>query len=222
MRGPTLSREEVDTYLGAVDWLRGIVARSVVAEAWCEPSALEQYTVGGVAAHAVHGIQWLQQVLNDTEPVGLRRVTVGEFFGPNRVEDSEDGDPLSASLRTAAEAFAQTGAPVVTAACTESRDDLVAMLSTVPATRPIPIIRVPGGQVPLCEYLPTRILELIVHGDDVVCSVPGLHVPDPPPAAVGVSLELCVELARARVGDLASLRAFARAERSLPEALRVL
>ena len=92
----------------------------------------------------------------------------------------------------------------------------------MPASRPIPIIRVPGGQVTLSEYLPTRILEVIVHGDDVVCSVPGLHVPDPPPAAIAASLAVCVELARARVGDLASLRAFTRAERSLPEALRVL
>jgi hypothetical protein len=222
MRAPPLSREEVDTYLGAVDWLRGIVARSEVADAWCQPSALEEYTVGGVAAHAVHGVLWLQQVLNDTEPVGLRSVTVGEFFGANRVGDSEGGDPLSASLRTAAEAFAQTGAALVAAACTASRDELVAVLSTVSSTRPIPIIRVPGGQVPLCEYLPTRILEVIVHGDDVVCSIPGLRVPDPPPAAVAVSLEVCVELARARVGDLPSLRAFTRAERALPEALRVL
>jgi Mycothiol maleylpyruvate isomerase N-terminal domain len=222
MRGPTLSREEVDTYLAAVGWLRDIVARSEVADAWCQSSVLEQYTVGGVAAHAVHGVLWLQQVLNDAEPVGLRRVTVGEFFGANRVDDAEDGDRLSASLRTAAEAFAQTGAPLVSAACTASRDELVAMLSTVSSTRPIPIIRVPGGQVPLCEYLPTRILEAIVHGDDVVCSVPGLHVPDPPPPAVAVSLEVCVQLARARVGDLGSLRAFTRAERSQPGALRVL
>lgn len=222
MRGATLSREEVDTYLGAVDWLRGIVARTEVATAWSQPSALDQYTVGGVAAHAVHGVLWLQQVLNDTEPVGLTRVTVGEFFGANRVGDAEGGDPLAASLRTAAEAFAHTGPPLVSAACTASRDELVALLSTVSATRPIPIIRVPGGQVPLCEYLPTRILEVIVHGDDVACSVPGLGVPDPPPAAVEVSLDVCVELARARVGDLPSLRAFTRVERSLPEALRVL
>jgi hypothetical protein len=208
MRGPTLSREEVDTYLGAVDWLRDILARSEVADAWCQPSALEQYTVGGVAAHAVHGVLWLQQVLTDAEPVGLRRVTVGEFFGANRADDAEDGDRLSASLRTAAG--------------TASRDELVAMLGTVSSTRPIPIIRVPGGQVPLCEYLPTRILEAIVHGDDVVCSVPSLHVPDPPPPAVAVSLEVCVQLARARVGDLPSLRAFTRAERSQPGALRVL
>jgi hypothetical protein len=47
-------------------------------------------------------------------------------------------------------------------------------------------------------------------------------VPDPPTAAVAVSLDVCLELARSRVGDLAAVRAFARTERALPEALRVL
>lgn len=222
MQGSTLSREEVDTYLGAVDWLRAVVARAEVSDAWCQPSALEDYTVGGVVAHAVHGVLWLQQVLNDAEPVGMRPVTVAEFFGGNRAGEGAESDPLAASLRTAAEAFAQTGSALVVAACTASRDELVGMLSTVSASRPIPVIRVPGGQVPLRAYLTTRILEVVVHGDDVVCSVPGLRVPDPPPAAVGVCLDVCLELARARIGDLASLRAFTRSERSLPEALRVL
>jgi hypothetical protein len=222
MQAPTLSREEVDTYLGAVDWLRSILVRAEVEASWGQPSALAHYTVGGVAAHAVHGVVWLEQVLKDAEPHGLRRVTVGEFFGLNRVEGAESNDPFAESLRSAAEAFAQTGPPLVGAACTVARDELVSLLGAAPATRAVPVIRVPGGQVPLCDYVRTRILEVVVHGDDVVSSVPGLHVSDPPPAAVAVSLEVCLELARARVGGLASLRAFTRAERALPEALRVL
>ncbi|HWF16690.1 MAG TPA: maleylpyruvate isomerase N-terminal domain-containing protein [Acidimicrobiales bacterium] len=222
MQAPALSREEVDAYLGAVDWLRSILLRSEVAASWGEPGALLHYSVGGVAAHAVHGVVWLEQVLKDAEPLGLRSVAVGEFFGLNRVEGVDDDDPFAASLRSAAESFAQTGAPLVAAACTAARDELVGLLVAASAARAVPVIRVAGGQVPLSEYLRTRILEVVVHGDDVVSSVPGLHVPDPPPAAMGVSLEVCLELARARVGDLASLRAFTRTERALPDALRVL
>jgi len=37
-----------------------------------------------------------------------------------------------------------------------------------------------------------------------------------------VCLLVCVELARARVGDIAALRAFTRSERAAPDALRVL
>ncbi len=222
MQPSTLSRQEVDTYLGAVDWLRSILVRAEVEASWGQPSALVHYTVGGVAAHAVHGVVWLEQVLKDAEPHGLRRVAIGEFFGQNRVEGTTGNDPFAESLRSAAEAFAQTGPILVAAACTAARDELVGLLSSASPTRTVPVIRVAGGQVPLCEYLRTRVLEVVVHGDDVASSVPGLQVPDPPTAAVAVSLEVCLELARARVGDLASLRAFTRAERALPEALRVL
>ncbi len=118
MQAPALSREEVDTYLGAVDWLRSILTRTEVAASWGEPGALLHYTVGGIAAHAVHGVIWLEQVLKDAEPLDLRRVAVGEFFGLNRVEGGGDDDPFAVSLRSAAESFAQTGAPLVAAACT--------------------------------------------------------------------------------------------------------
>ena len=92
--------------MAGVDWLRGILGRAELAAAWDEPSAVARYTVGGMAAHAVHGVVWLQQLLTDAEPVGLRPVTVGEFFGPNRVDDVDvegSEDAFSASLRVAAE-----------------------------------------------------------------------------------------------------------------------
>jgi hypothetical protein len=220
MPKPTLPREEVDVYVGAVDWLRGILSRAEVVESWSRPSVVARYTVGGVAAHAVHGVLWLEQVLKDAEPVGLRRVKVPQYLGLNRVDGGND-DPFGASLRSAAEAFAETGARIVAAAVTVSRDELVTLLGAAPATRAIPVIRVPGAYAPLSEYLPTRILEAIVHGDDVASSVPGLQVPDPPHDAVAVCLNVCVELAQARVGDLESLRAFTRIERAMPDALRV-
>jgi hypothetical protein len=220
MQSPTLSREEVDVYMGAVDWLRDILSRAEVMEYWNKPSVVARYTVGGVSAHAVHGVLWLEQVLKDAEPLGLRRVKVPDYMGLNRV-DGEHDDPFGAALRSAAEAFAETGAHIVTAALTVARDELVPLLSGSAASRAVPVIRVTGAYAPLREYLPTRILEAIVHGDDVASSVPGLQVQGPPPEAVTAGLEACMEMARARVGDLEALRAFARVERSVPDALRV-
>lgn len=220
MPDSTLPREEVDVYVGAVDWLRGILSRAEVSDSWNRPSALKQYTVGGIAAHAVHGVLWLEQVLKDAEPVSLRRVAIPDYMGLNRVADEND-DPFGASLRSAAEAFAETGAHIVAVALTVSRDELVTLLNKAPASRAVPVIRVPGACAPLSEYLRTRVLEAVVHGDDVASSVPGLKVPDPPSAAVEVALEVCLEMARARVGGLEALRAFTRVERATADALRV-
>jgi hypothetical protein len=217
-----LPRDAVDSYLDAVDWLVDLVRQDAVLAAWGQPSTIAQYSVGGVAAHATHGVVWLEQVLNDAEPEGLREVTVAEFFGPNRAEGAEAEDPFSTALRAAAERFAQAGAPLVIAACTTSRSGLAGLLGQASAERAIPVLRVAGGQVPLREYLRTRVLEVIVHGDDIACSVPALDAPDPPAASVDVCLGVCVELARARAGDLGALRAFTRAERAAPGLLRVL
>ncbi len=39
--------------------------------------------------------------------------------------------------------------------------------------------------MPLGEYLRTRMLEIVVHGDDVACSVAGMIVAGPPPDTMG-------------------------------------
>ncbi len=224
--GRGLSRNEADAYLSAVDWLGGILGRTEVAGFWDEPSVIARYSVGGLAAHAVHGVVWLEQLLTDAEPVGLRPVEVGEYFGANRVDREADEevreDAFSASLRAAAEGFARTGINTVRAALMTARDQLVGLLDEAPDSRAVAVIRATGGQVPLGEYLRTRVLEVVVHGDDLVCSVPGLVAPDPPRASVDIALDVCLELAEARVGGLAALRGFTRSERALPGALRVL
>jgi hypothetical protein len=214
-----LSPKAIEAYLGAVDWLIEILDHGDVTAAWAEPTCVASYTVGGVAAHAVHGVLWLEQVLRDTEPTGLRKVTVGEFFGPNRVEGVRDDDSFSAALRSAAEALRWSEerwwSPRALARL------LAGLLGETPAERAIPVLRVPGGQVPLHDYLRTRVLEVVVHGDDVTCSIPDIQVPEPPAQSTAVCLEVCLELARCRVGSLGVLRALTRAERSQPDALRV-
>ncbi|HVB90729.1 MAG TPA: maleylpyruvate isomerase N-terminal domain-containing protein [Acidimicrobiales bacterium] len=221
--GPTrLAAGAVATYLGAVDWLIALLQSGEVASSWDEPSALARYSVGGVAAHAVQGgVLRLEQLLNEPEPPG-RVVTVAEFFGPNRLAGPDDDDPLFALLRAGAEEFSRRGPVAVVARCVTCRDALARELPMERADRGVSSVRVPDGRVPLADYLRTRVLEVVVHGDDLLASVSGLGAPDPPPEAVGVCLNLCVDLARARAGDVETLRAFTRAERTTPGTLRVL
>src|SRR5947209_7598013 len=121
--GERLWPQDVDAYLGAVDWLRSVLERSEVAEVWGEPAAVAEYTVGGIAAHAIHSVLWLEQLLRDAEPTGLRKVGIPEFFGTNRVENPPDADPFSPSLRAAPEPFALKGPPVVSPAVVPRRDN---------------------------------------------------------------------------------------------------
>ena len=94
---------------------------------------------------------------------------------------------------------------------------------TIPGADPgrlVSVLNVRNGATTLEEYLRTRVVELAVHGDDLAVSV-GLRY-EVPPVAADVVLGVCLELARARSGDLAVLRAFVRRERADADVLRVL
>ena len=87
--------------------------------------------------------------------------------------------------------------------------------------RLVPVVQVRGGAARLDDYLVTRVVELVVHTDDVACSV-GSPVPDIPADALSVVTSAFVELAVARSGSRAVLRSFARRERAHADTLRVL
>ncbi|MFP5331913.1 MAG: hypothetical protein ACLGHX_06115 [Acidimicrobiia bacterium] len=78
-----------------------------------------------------------------------------------------------------------------------------------------------GRLISLDDYLVTRLVELIVHSDDLAVSVGAI-----PPAfsreATGAVIDCLVGVARVRHGDEAVITALSRRERDTVNALRVL
>ncbi|MDP8961902.1 MAG: hypothetical protein M3N32_09840, partial [Actinomycetota bacterium] len=72
----------------------------------------------------------------------------------------------------------------------------------------------------LDEYLRTRVVELLIHLDDLAASV-GQRCPDVPDHAFRVVAGLLGELAAVRAGGLETVRSLARAERH-PQPVRAL
>lgn len=84
------------------------------------------------------------------------------------------------------------------------------------------LIRVYGDMVlRLDDYLVTRLIELVVHIDDLAASAE-LEPPVLPAEALETSIRTLIDIARLRHGDVAVLRALARRERDAVDALRVL
>jgi uncharacterized protein (TIGR03083 family) len=212
----------VSAFFSACDLAIGVVGSAPVAERWEDDSALEGLTVGALAAHLYAAIRRLEPALAQPEPEAPLVVAgITEFYGPNRIDDrSQLDDAFHVAIRAEAAQRAGKGAGALAASFEALVARLRASLSGQTATRLVPVLRIEGGAALLSDYLLTRVVELVVHADDLAASV-GMEI-DPPPEAASSAFGVFVDLARARSGDVAVLRAFSRRERADPEVLRVL
>ncbi len=217
-----ITSRHVTAFFEAAELTAEVLGADEVAKRWAEPSALAGLSVGGLASHVYAAMRRFEVALDDELPARPATVTLAEYYGANRIESPEDlGSGVAAFLRDDAEQRAHHGATATVTRFREVIERLRDRLPGEPPDRPVTVIQVPDGITPLDDYLATRVVELVVHGDDLAHSVdlPPLAIPE---VAASVTIDTFVELARARSGDLEVLRAFARAERSTEGALRVL
>jgi hypothetical protein len=73
----------------------------------------------------------------------------------------------------------------------------------------------------VADYLSTRVIEVVVHTDDVAASVDRGRLPFTS-ETLGVAIDAMVTLNRARAGDMAVVRALARPSRAPSDTLRAL
>jgi hypothetical protein len=213
--------EEVLAALGeAVLAAQELVGSPAVARSWTMPSALEGMTVGAVAAHIEVAVRMTLVLLAEERPESPRIALPLEFFGDNRRTGPEMDVAWAGGIVDAAEELAAAGPDAVA-------DRLAATFAEVertvvdPATpRTVATPRLDDAVARLDDYLATRVVEVVVHGDDLAVSA-GL-VWRPPGAAVDVAVGCLVAMARGRVGDLEVLRTLAREERATPGSLRTL
>jgi uncharacterized protein (TIGR03083 family) len=211
----------VDAFFLAGEATASVVGSPEVAAAWSAPSALADYRVGELAGHTLVATARLELVLGEEEPVGATVVDLPTFYGTNRVDDPATTDggfhPL---IRAVGAESAERGPEAVAAELRGTLDRLRPLVAGADPGRLVSVLNVRNGATALEEYLRTRVVELVVHGDDLAASV-GLTY-EPPAAATDVTLDVCLELARARSGDVAVVRALVRRERADPDVLRVL
>lgn len=192
-----------------------------VATAWDEPSALAGYRVGGLAAHLLTAVARLEEVLDAPPPDGPL-ASMAEYYGANRIDQQDSpAEAIHAFLVADGERRAEAGPATIAAAFDGLVERLAAKLAAAPADRAVPVVRLPGSVAPLGDYVVTRLIELVVHADDLCVSV-GIDPACIPEPAMSQCVDALMTMARRRVGELITLRALARAERAPADALRVL
>ena len=193
------------------------MANEVIARKWDEPSALDKFSIRGLAGHLVRATTSVTAYL-DRGPATGDPLTPAEYYARAVAEPDIDSD-LHRAIRHRGEKEAEHGH----AALLQRLDDNIARLredlEREPESR---LMRVHLDMVlRLDDYLVTRIIELVVHIDDLAVSV-DIPTPDLSEVAYDVAIDALVAVGRVKHGDLAVLRALSRRERDDENALRVL
>jgi uncharacterized protein (TIGR03083 family) len=209
-----------DAFFRACHLALEVVGSEAVAERWASESALEGFSVGALAAHLYSAIRLFESALEKPEAANPQVENLTTFYGLNRVASpAQLQDEFNVAIRAHAAQLAEQGPAALAGKFEALVTRLGPVLAGLPMTRLVPVWRIEGGATSLSDYLRTRVVELAVHADDLAISV-GMDIVIPEDVA-SVTFAVFLDLARARSGDVAVLRTFARRERGDPEVLRV-
>ncbi|MFE0523119.1 maleylpyruvate isomerase N-terminal domain-containing protein [Streptomyces sp. NPDC058954] len=202
-----------DAYLTAAGIAGRLVAEPAVAEAWDGPSVLPKWSVRGLAGHMFWPEFALPGML--AAPVPAEPVVSLRAYYLERVTwlDAGVDAPVSGRIRQGGEAAAADGHEGLCRRVDEVLAVLRNLLPDMPAERPVHMATWGEWSLELDDLLLTRTMELVVHSDDLACSV-GLPSPGFPESVTAPVIDLLTRLAVRRHGPADVVRALSRAERA--------
>lgn len=198
-------------FLDAAEIAVELVRHGRVAELWTEPSALPKMSVGALANHlavqvvSAHATASAPAAESHQSPISL----LEHYARAAWVEAGLD-DEANVSIRQRAETSSAEGP----AALVDRVERALAGLRPWPKDAPS-TIAMPWWDWSLTadDFLTTRMMELMVHADDLAVSV-GVPTPEFPRSVSRPVLTLLTALAEHRHGQPALIRALTRAERA--------
>ncbi|RDI66983.1 maleylpyruvate isomerase N-terminal domain-containing protein [Nocardia pseudobrasiliensis] len=198
-----------DVYLEAAASAARLLSDPAIGAAWERPSVLKEFSVRGLAGHLGAQILHVSRVLVAEAPQA-RPVTIAEFFDGAEAFQADTDAEINVRIREGGESVAADGAEALAAAVESTVAQQLTALPTEPHDRIISFAQTP---MLLDDFLLTRMLEIVVHSDDLALSA---DIPTPafPPHVFEPVLDLLSRLAVTRHGQPAVLRALSRAERA--------
>jgi uncharacterized protein (TIGR03083 family) len=200
-----------DDFLSTARSAVDLLGEPAVAAAWSTPSALEKFSVAGLAGHTAYQILSARQALAEPVPK-LPTISLLEHYGRVQWIDAGLDDEINVRIRHGGEEIADGGPAALVQRVDAALKRLTNELPTA-ADRPVRIPIWGPWTMLLDDLLVTRMMELAVHCDDLAVSV-GIATPALPQSAVDTVIDLLSRLAVRRHGPTAILRALSRAERA--------
>lgn len=195
---------------------RDILTSPEIAAGWREPSALAGFSIAGLAGHLLRAVGAVEAYLDRPLPE-LPPVSAAEYF-VTILGTADLESPLHSNIRARGEEEGAVDHAALVARFDAQCAGLQQRLVDEPPERTIRAFK--DIVLTLDDFLVTRIIEVVVHADDLASSV-NQASPLFPREVTGIAIEAMVEIARLRHGDLAIVRALSRRERDPVDALRV-
>ena len=194
----------------AADQLTDLVGSSEVAEAWERDSALRGMTVGGLTRHLVSQPECAVEFLTTAGPPDAEVQTlVGHYERVDWLLAPVDA-PENTSIRDDFNQMGSAGHTDSVEVLARSREQLPAAIAAAGPTTYVPW---QDCALRTDDFLVVRLMEIVVHADDLACSV-GVATPAFSPDVLEPVLALLAALAAQRRGQDAVLRTLSRHERS--------
>jgi hypothetical protein len=192
-------------FLDAASTALHLLERGELAERWQQDSVLPQFPVAALAGHLLRGMTTVEQYLDGPEP-DEAGISAARYFH-TVIRSADINDPAHQAIRGRGADAAAAGPAALASDARAALGRLSPRLAGVGAGRRL---RVAGGLVmTLDEYLRTRVVELVIHADDLAASL-GAELAPPRPATCAIAIDVLVGVARIRHGDMAVLRALVR------------
>ncbi|GAA2601631.1 maleylpyruvate isomerase N-terminal domain-containing protein [Actinomadura fulvescens] len=198
-------------YLAVAESVAALVNDPVVAGAWDEPSALPRLTVGALANHLAGQISFVALVLPEP-PAEQPVIEILDYYARVGWIGTGLDEPFNLRIQRG-EAKAAADGPQ--ALISRTAKDLGELRDRLPAEPPRAVHLPVWGDwsLSLDDFVTSRLMELVVHTDDLAVSV-GLPTPPLPSGAVDTVVVLLARLAVQRHGPVDVVRALSRAERA--------
>ena len=199
------------TFLESARTAAALLTSDDVRERWDAESSCAGMTVGGLAFHlagqAGNAVRLVGAATSDEPPIAVEEHYRRAAWVHTGLEED-----ANAGIRTSANDEAGGGFEELRTKVAADLDALPAVLAAVSDTDPV-LIPWQGWALTAHDFLVTRLMEMLVHSDDLAAS---LDVPTPqfPDEAVRLVLGLLTSVAVERHGQTALVRALSRPQRA--------
>lgn len=204
-------RFDRDIFTHAADLVGPLVARSEVAAAWTQESSCAGMTVGGLARHLVEQSLYVVEYLAAPAPPDTRQISVLQHNAYSGWAHEGPDGPENQGICAGWNQQATVEGPADTVRLqSEAIEQLPGVLGQAPESMYLPWQEV---VMPADDFIVTRMMEMVVHADDLAVSL-GVPTPDFGPAVLEPVIGLLAGLSVARHGQDAVVRTLVRPQRA--------